>query len=1235
MARFPHFGIPSLDYLFRPAVARKEPCSGARGEPGPDEGAGWCEDGKIEAPNLCIMGPDGTGKSVVALHLASRYLGDFANAVKDGRQQPEDCPRVIYASTDLSYEKAHSTWQAFKLDAPEVRERPFSPRVSGLGLELRLEKYAPPGARSEAGEDFARYLDGEIKSREKDPSGPKFQRLFVWNGAANNGSGTGFAEVAFLDLASETAGDDYGLLNRTLTALPDRPRKNKTCMRDGFPHLLIVDAVEGLEALVGEFDAHGQRRSRRSRIAQLVRSAADNCSLIFVLEEPQEGVRLSEEFVVDYVLRLRRSKVWDYEQLTAQVEKARGEAHVRGQHPLVIRAGEGSTTGDQPNWDDPNVQHAYVHVFHSIDALYRDIMETRRLHSADGKGDAEHFSGFGISYLDDMLGKQGLTGKVTALLGDDATHKSRLGRSFLAQCFSADDPQQHGVAVLLTTQLLDAPGLLEKMQSHLPGSRHLERIKSTLHPANRENRKDIPLICRRLEIRTVSSATLFHIIEQAITQARKVLWQQHLRDAEVPPLDRWNGDPKSSHIRLVIDDWSTIKAIYPDVAQDPLFLPFLIHYLERQQVTALIIDTQSGGPERIIREEADRELRALVSHHLYTWHVSFFGEHRIAISAIPPFADTLPACVRELCPSRDAEAKEEGLFVNPHFELYTGLEHGNPVRIPLRVRLYMETPAATIYAQEVEALFRQIFRPAGNDPVIFSEDVQGYERLREFCYLQRRCRTRLDYTVVLQLDEHWFPSPDAEEIQRHCSYLTTKTSNHHEDPFSLFQPVLQEERDLSTPAQGGRPAETGTPPQSWRRCDFFRPVGYEFPALTNSEERPPHFMDRVPYLWDFGFLLCREAAWREAGKELLPTDTSWTVEQVWSFLPKAWGRPDREWVAGGSTPHPTGEISWRHFLEAATVVAGRQSQRGEHERPRAFDLDMQAMESFSCLVLEVWASEINQPKVFAESRESKVKSGLLELLKDHEEALYKTLLLLGEVIAPEHLTLEGLEFQPRPPDQAAVAARHWYSSASQASTAWDPLDARVAVRLPGRYSVRGDWFVAVASGSRSTRLGFQAIDLLCSRRANITRLQLGLGLPVRDVLESDGRMLELWTALYTLDKRGHRRHLRYGELLDLGGPIGAFADGHRRYSPVERGEFHWLWRSTLRDYHRHARLWGRWLRHALAHWPLWRAQDPRKYENGFHVYDHFQDVKSRLGSVTEFKTECAYLRSALQSAQAK
>src|SRR4051812_19481695 len=98
------FGIPSLDELL--GTSRVDPKTRVKSR---------LERFGLHAPmggtTMSIIGPNGTGKSALAMHLASRYAADCLPYF----------PRIIYISTDLSHEQAATTWSAFGLNFPNVR----------------------------------------------------------------------------------------------------------------------------------------------------------------------------------------------------------------------------------------------------------------------------------------------------------------------------------------------------------------------------------------------------------------------------------------------------------------------------------------------------------------------------------------------------------------------------------------------------------------------------------------------------------------------------------------------------------------------------------------------------------------------------------------------------------------------------------------------------------------------------------------------------------------------------------------------------------------------------------------------------------------------------------------------------------------------------------------------------------------------------------------------------------
>lgn len=99
------FGIPGLDRLLGQGKQRAD--------------GTWEYGATVErnhSTTVCIIGRDGTGKSVLALHLVSRYLADAKGANEASKIG------CIYVSTDLSFSKARSIWMAFGLDKPNLRK---------------------------------------------------------------------------------------------------------------------------------------------------------------------------------------------------------------------------------------------------------------------------------------------------------------------------------------------------------------------------------------------------------------------------------------------------------------------------------------------------------------------------------------------------------------------------------------------------------------------------------------------------------------------------------------------------------------------------------------------------------------------------------------------------------------------------------------------------------------------------------------------------------------------------------------------------------------------------------------------------------------------------------------------------------------------------------------------------------------------------------------------------------
>jgi hypothetical protein len=196
------FGIPQLDEMLWASLEQQ-----TAPEPEPTS-------------SIAILGPDGTGKSVFALHLLSAYLShairERTAAQKDVLTQGSSAlPRILYVSTDLKFDRASRMWRNFWLDFPWNRNVPFDNQDEiGFRLDhrttplcLKLERLSP-AAQGTGPMGLGEFFHAPVRI------GPQSFR------------------IGFLDLATETGGDDWNLISRIAAAVPKPPRGH-LCQPDG------------------------------------------------------------------------------------------------------------------------------------------------------------------------------------------------------------------------------------------------------------------------------------------------------------------------------------------------------------------------------------------------------------------------------------------------------------------------------------------------------------------------------------------------------------------------------------------------------------------------------------------------------------------------------------------------------------------------------------------------------------------------------------------------------------------------------------------------------------------------------------------------------------------------------------------------------------------------------------------------------------------------------------------
>jgi hypothetical protein len=741
---------------------------------------------------------------------------------------------------------------------------------------------------------------------------------------------------------------------------------------------------------------------------------------------------------------------------------------------------------------------------------------------------------------------------------------------------------------LLTTQPVGKQDVIDQLKKWWVDDPH--------SPAAAINDADLDrrVIVRHIRPHFLTASELFHIVDTAIRQARLVsLYGDSTLEEQ---------RKESWRIRLVFDDWNALLKAHPNLANESLLLPSFEQLLRCEGVTALMIGTQPGAPLTQIRTVGPQDLRNLDARHVYTWPVPFFGHRRVAISTFPPVSPTQPPWIYELKPiesEKDGNSDDEVLKVDRHFALYAGLEEGRPNRIPAELRLYAgyhAVPNASHtpeFVRQVTELFSQVFstEPIGEQHVRF-EPIERYNDFWAFVRLVGD--TKLDHTLIMQIDEFWSlnESSSLSDLSDYWSAITARVSRQasqtvvekdaDNDPNGLFQPFNAQQEE-------------------WSRKSFFIRSD---PAIEGgAAEKGDAARRLIPYHWDFGFLLARRDRWWDARARGLPgagdrkaiegdgtlIDVGWQVGSVWNALAPPccrFGRAD-----GKFAPLNASDVTWELFFAACKAV------KGELPYP-AFDVDLRTTETLSSLVLEMWWSEIDRwvapgwRKVMVHPSKPGRYQDLRAWIQTAGIFLHMALERLLDTSIP--LKIEGHQVGLRSADPEAIAARHWYATASSAMLQNRHL---VPIALPGRFSTRGDWYLASAAGSRSELVAHRVIDQLISRRMNIYRLHGGMGLPVRDVIEAK-QYWNLRTALSHGDPHVDEPNpISMFDLMSLGDweniptveQSNSFRDAAQaRNLRIDKPHLNWLWRSLISDYDRHAFYFYRWLGRVIQFTKEWR-----------------------------------------------
>ncbi len=754
-------------------------------------------------------------------------------------------------------------------------------------------------------------------------------------------------------------------------------------------------------------------------------------------------------------------------------------------------------------------------------------------------------------------------------------------------------------AILFTTLPMDSRQLTKRMAEILGA----EKVPCNL--LSIENN----VVVRRIELQTMGASGFYKIIESSVSDV--------LKRIHGPDFDWRNAKnsakEKNGNVRVVIDNWAAVVDTYPEVSDDPLLLPNILALFRRTGVTAIIVESQtqeSSHPQAML---SNSKLSRMVDHVINTWTVTIDDRKVVAISHAGIQDRWGSTLVRELKAFRDSEF---GLYVDPQLEIYGGVEEGKLDNIPIRIRLFTESKSAETYTTNLNNMLKRMFVPqSGYNEIVSTTSTnqstlmsERYERLQSSVRLHR---IHLKETVIWQVAEFWsLPRSENKDtcpgVSDISSYIDGVVHN-----LAWKRGKLNELVDINDPYGVFRPTE-GVPigPHGVQRREDL----YPSPNLKHSAL--PH--DRHPYIWDFGFLAIRRNPWKIA-LSALSVNTQ-------AIAGNSTSNNNTKTVIEDLLNHGKVNCNWRDFFATCREVA-RLGSIEPPTRNNIFSIPGSSKETWSCFLLEVWMSEYyssdTNPEsglkhLFSRKGETvdkklqnntwlKVNPNKKTLMRprNHGETIpefdFRSLLdvnnislsletlcekgtipvgvtnpldalLNAALLIVTHVDIDSYadhdsQTMDRHPDnpEIAMASRVWYKTCPDYYGTFNSNDPIAFRALPGNFSTRGDYFLAIAAGSQSQRLGYRALDLMSSISSNVERTKTGVGLESRRIHKNASIETCLWTDESKPNgfTRPVPRRLMSKEVVEFG----------RESEP----DFHWLWRSCIPHYEPHQHLFQKFI----------------------------------------------------------
>lgn len=842
--------------------------------------------------------------------------------------------------------------------------------------------------------------------------------------------------------------EPFAILSKFIQALLNKKLINTSIVG---PKIIILDSLNSI--IPDDSNKEENTRDHVNRIYEIARQNGFAC--ILTSEEFCLGkdTLQSEYFVADLVIRLRTCLHENeaYHQRFIEIEKARGQSHLRGSHAFYINPNSGFDFY-------PSTIAVHKQRRRRVSAIPLSLERTTT----------------GVPSLDSMFyeGRGPCRGTKTAIMGPTGCGKTEL--SLISLLTDYYMPKEW---------LTDLKRISKPSENEKPKQEGVKKDDSIFSVKLLKNEKDswkkwfieeLWSICENRTTRNNSLLFAFKDNEQSVKvmidqgyvgshffeitgqkqedkknnfinyiftleNNKNIRWEDANKYLKIESLEtgyvspqylvneirnrfKKHGKNKIKIIRVAFDNLAHMEVTCPLIEADPGFVTAIVSILDSEDVTSTFVLSELADYKEARSMRIQAQIKDVCDNVILCERISHKGADLVGISIHKSLTLHHDPHIMELI--RD---NETGLSVKPTFDLLKDVRKGTPTTIPVRFILRTETPAQDRYNNHIIETVESVLCPKA---LRVDQNLLYINK-----GLQKSHLSTLEELQILQFDEYQIP-----KIKE-----------------SLY-------------------------PISWlkfpkgRKDDFFKSLISK--VESNEMEKDENKTLGIPYLLNLSFLVYRKDFWYESLNDL----------NCWNTICEKLRKKNND--KNENAPR----FFWFDFT------------RRSYENYNCLFLEIFFSLLKEAAIKDFWkiAEGDCYPKFFKNTFMQKSLDALCimnELCasspaqRDWEDFHKKRQGFDSNLNCPK-------EFQFKPVDPNAVISRHWFTTIYQMYAANEKInkDEYGIIPLPNNITTAGEWYWGIPSYSAGYNTGVEIIDMLTTEEGEINRLFLHLGLPTQKVL---------------------------------------------------------------------------------------------------------------------------------------